>query len=316
MRNGDGEILPSRHFDDIVDLLAQKEKTNELFNPQKIISSHNSYEDDVHRLIQMYQEKYPDEVEDLEYKTLRNRVTMTLKVCSWEGGFLKKSLSGYRTSREIDVELDRRKCINTYRVEKQRGCQGGYHIPYHEKKFVSTFYKDRQQYLKEKYPYKEGIGEKLEQETKQSNEMNTKKDKPEDLKELGSAQTKYTYDEPDPDLLETFENQFPHRDYKTEFIFKEFTSLCPKTGQPDFAEIKVEYIPDKLCIETKSLKMYFLSYRQHGSFMETITNNILRHLASECLPCWMKVTAKFNTRGGTDINVFAEFDKDNTDETN
>lgn len=138
----------------------------------------------------------------------------------------------------------------------------------------------------------------------------TKIDNPENLENLG-ADNKYSlYEQPSADLLETFPNQFPHRDYKTEFVFHEFTSLCPKTGQPDFAKIKVEYIPDELCIETKSLKIYFLAYRQHGSFMETITNNVLEHCVSVCAPRWMKITALFNTRGGTDINVFAEYSKD------
>lgn len=312
-----GEILPSRHFDDIVNLLDEKPERKGFFTrPSKVISAHSSYEDDVHTLIQMYKSRFPEETQDLEYATLRNRVLMVLRVCTWEGGFLRKVKGGYRTIREIDVESDRRKCRNCYRVEKQRGYKGGYEIPKHEQKFVSTYYEERQKSLKEKYPFKEELaGETgdftiIDDPTNQETEsMNTKKDKPEELKELGSAETEYTYDEPDPDLLETFQNQFPHRDYKTEFIFKEFTSLCPKTGQPDFAEIKVEYIPDKLCIETKSLKMYFLSYRQHGSFMETITNNMLEHFVAECLPRWMRITAEFNTRGGTDINVVAEYQK-------
>jgi len=127
------------------------------------------------------------------------------------------------------------------------------------------------------------------------------------LKNLGSAKTKYEYNNPNSSILETFPNQYSGRDYKTEFIFKEFSSLCPKTGQPDFATIKVEYIPDKLCIETKSLKVYFLSFRQYGSFMETITNRILEDCVSVCTPRWMKITSNFNTRGGTLINVEAEY---------
>jgi len=140
-----------------------------------------------------------------------------------------------------------------------------------------------------------------------SNE-NLKVDNTDQLTELGSAKTKYKYTEPTAELLETFPNQFPHRDYVTEFVFLEFSSLCPKTGQPDFAKMTVRYIPDELCIETKSLKLYFLAYRQHGSFMETITNNVLEHCVSVAKPRWMEVIGEFNARGGTLINITAEYD--------
>ena len=133
-----------------------------------------------------------------------------------------------------------------------------------------------------------------------------KKDETNTLKNLGSHNTKYSYDNPSKDLLETFQNQYPDRDYVVEYIFNEFTSLCPKTYQPDFATIKIEYTPDKLCIETKSLKTYFLSYRQYGAFMETLTNQILDDCVSVCKPRWMRITSNFNTRGGTLINVIAE----------
>lgn len=126
------------------------------------------------------------------------------------------------------------------------------------------------------------------------------------LTQLGSAKTKYTYDNPTPNLLEAFENQYPKRDYVIEFVFSEFSSLCPQTGQPDFATIKVQYMPNKLCIETKSLKLYFLAFRQYGSFMETITNKILEDCVSVCDPRWIKIIANFNARGGTLINVEAE----------
>jgi 7-cyano-7-deazaguanine reductase len=136
---------------------------------------------------------------------------------------------------------------------------------------------------------------------------NMKKDDVSKLTKLGDHNTKYEYYEPNPNLLETFPNKYPNRDYITEFVFKEFTSLCPKTGQPDFATISVRYIPKEKCIETKSLKLYFLSFRQHGSFMETITNMILEDLVAVCSPKWMKITANFNARGGTLINVEAEY---------
>jgi 7-cyano-7-deazaguanine reductase len=128
-----------------------------------------------------------------------------------------------------------------------------------------------------------------------------------DLKKLGSKKTVYRLDKPSVDILETFENKYPHRDYRIEFIFPEFTSLCPKTGQPDFATIKIIYIPDKLCIESKSLKLYFFSYRQYGSFMETITNCILEDLINVCNPRKMIVIGQFNARGGTFINVTARY---------
>ena len=129
------------------------------------------------------------------------------------------------------------------------------------------------------------------------------------LTKLGSNSTNYQYGSPSKEILEVFPNQYPGRDYITEFVFNEFTSLCPKTGQPDFAIIKVEYIPDQYCIETKSLKLYFLSYRQYGSFMETITNKILEDCVSVCNPRKMKITSNFNARGGTLINVIAEYVK-------
>ena len=142
--------------------------------------------------------------------------------------------------------------------------------------------------------------------------LETRHDDTEGLEQLGSNKTEYVYDRPAPELLESFPNQFPERNYKTAFVFNEFTSLCPKTRQPDFATISVEYIADKKCIETKSLKMYYLSYRMHGSFMETITNNILTDLVALVHPRQMVVHAKFNPRGGTDIIVTAEYKADGT----
>ena len=129
-----------------------------------------------------------------------------------------------------------------------------------------------------------------------------------DLTQLGSADTKYIYDKVSPELLETFDNPKPYREYTTTFEFYEFSSLCPKTGQPDFGIITVSYIADKKCIETKSLKLYFLSYRQTGSFMEAITNQILDDLVAAISPKHMKVIGDFNTRGGTDIIIKTEYD--------
>jgi len=107
--------------------------------------------------------------------------------------------------------------------------------------------------------------------------------------------------------LETFENQFPDRDYRIEIVAPEFTSVCPKTGQPDYGTITVDYIPNKLCIELKSLKMYLQSYRNEGIFYEHVTNTILDDLAAVTNPRFMKVTAAFTARGGITTTVSAEF---------
>lgn len=130
------------------------------------------------------------------------------------------------------------------------------------------------------------------------------KDKVDNLRTLGVT-SPITYEGADAELLEVFQNLYPERDYVTEFVFNEFTSLCPKTRQPDFATIKVRYIADKHCIETKSLKTYYLSYRNEGMFMETIVNKILTDLAKIADPRWMEVLGNFNARGGTVINVCA-----------
>ena len=131
------------------------------------------------------------------------------------------------------------------------------------------------------------------------------------LKLLGSGKTSYAFEEPTAAILEAFPNQYPDRPYTIQFVHPEFTSLCPKTGQPDFATIEIDYVPDQFCIETKSLKLYFTAYRNHGSFMETITNKILDDLVSVCKPRSMKVVARFNPRGGTTLNVTACYSKDN-----
>lgn len=129
------------------------------------------------------------------------------------------------------------------------------------------------------------------------------------LSQLGSNQTEYSYDRPRADILETFPNQYPARKYFIRLEFPEFTSLCPRTGQPDFATILVEYFPNELCVESKSLKLYLFSYRNEGSFMETITNRILEDICSVCDPQWCKVTGSFNPRGGLKIDVYAESSK-------
>lgn len=106
--------------------------------------------------------------------------------------------------------------------------------------------------------------------------------------------------------LATFENPQPGRDYTIRIIVPEFTCLCPKTGQPDFAELTLEYIPDRLCVELKSLKLYVWSYRDAGAFHEAVTNQILDDLVAATAPRFMRLTADFNVRGGIDTTVIAE----------
>ncbi len=107
--------------------------------------------------------------------------------------------------------------------------------------------------------------------------------------------------------LETFENQFPNRDYVIETVCPEFTSVCPKTGQPDFGELTITYVPDRLCIELKSLKLYLQRFRNHGAFYEHVTNSILDDLVAVCHPRRMKIVAAFTPRGGIRTTITAEF---------
>lgn len=111
-------------------------------------------------------------------------------------------------------------------------------------------------------------------------------------------------------LLETFENEHKDRNYKIIHKAPEFTSLCPKTAQPDFATIEIEYIPDELCIELKSLKLYLNSYRNDGVYFESVTNKILDDLVAVCKPRYMLVTAEFNVRGGISSIVEAEYESE------
>ncbi len=106
--------------------------------------------------------------------------------------------------------------------------------------------------------------------------------------------------------LETFENPQPGRDYTIRIRVPEFTCLCPKTGQPDFAEMTIEYVANRLCVELKSLKMYVWSYRDEGAFHEAVTNRILDDLVSAVKPRFMRITADFNVRGGIYTTVAAE----------
>lgn len=106
--------------------------------------------------------------------------------------------------------------------------------------------------------------------------------------------------------LETFPNPAPERDYVIRIRMPEFTCLCPKTGQPDFATLHLEYVPDNCCIELKSLKNYIWSYRNTGAFHEAVTNRILADLAAALAPRYARLTAEFNVRGGIYTTVVAE----------
>ena len=110
--------------------------------------------------------------------------------------------------------------------------------------------------------------------------------------------------------LEMFENPSADRDYTITIHCPEFTSVCPKTKQPDFGEIIIEYIPDRKCLELKSLKYYMQSYRNKGIYYEQLTNDILNDLTRSCEPRWMRVTSRFTPRGGIRTEVCAEYKTD------
>jgi 7-cyano-7-deazaguanine reductase len=109
-------------------------------------------------------------------------------------------------------------------------------------------------------------------------------------------------------ILEAFANPRPQRDYEIEFVFPEFTSVCPVTGQPDFATITVHYVPDRLCVEMKSLKLYYLAYRNKGIFYESVVNTILDDLVEVLRPRSMTVIGEFAVRGGTEGTVTATYE--------
>ena len=106
--------------------------------------------------------------------------------------------------------------------------------------------------------------------------------------------------------LETFANPSPERDYTIHIRIPEFTCLCPKTGQPDFATMDLEYVPEGHCLELKALKLYIWSYRDQGAFHEAVTNQILTDLVRACSPRFMRLRAEFNVRGGIYTTVVAE----------
>jgi 7-cyano-7-deazaguanine reductase len=107
--------------------------------------------------------------------------------------------------------------------------------------------------------------------------------------------------------LETFDNPNPGRDYTVRIRIPEFTCLCPKTGQPDFATLHLDYVPAERCVELKSLKLYIWSYRDRGAFHEAVTNEILDDLVHACDPHYMRLTAEFNVRGGIYTTIVADY---------
>jgi 7-cyano-7-deazaguanine reductase len=109
--------------------------------------------------------------------------------------------------------------------------------------------------------------------------------------------------------LETFPNPRPERDYEINMECPEFTCVCPRTGQPDFATIRINYIPDKLCVELKALKLYLWSYRNEGAFHEAVVNKILDDLVRACAPRRMIVVGDFNVRGGIHTTVTASYNQ-------
>lgn len=133
----------------------------------------------------------------------------------------------------------------------------------------------------------------------------------ENLTLLGSQGTKYSF-EYDPSVLETFQNRHPDRDYWVKFNCPEFTSLCPITGQPDFATIYISYIPEARMVESKSLKLYLFSFRNHGDFHEDVVNIIMKDLIKLMDPRYIEVWGKFLPRGGISIDPYTNYGRPGT----
>ena len=133
----------------------------------------------------------------------------------------------------------------------------------------------------------------------------------ENLTLLGNRQVRYETDY-NPDVLETFVNKHPENDYFVKFNCPEFTSLCPITGQPDFATIYISYIPDHKMVESKSLKLYLVSFRSHGDFHEDVVNVIMKDLVKLMDTKYIEVWGKFLPRGGISIDPFANYGRPGT----
>lgn len=128
---------------------------------------------------------------------------------------------------------------------------------------------------------------------------------------LGNQGTKYDFDYT-PEILETFDNNHPNRDYFVKFNCPEFTTLCPMTGQPDFATVYISYIPDVKMVESKALKLYLFSYRNHGGFHEDSMNVIMNDLIKLMDPRYIEVWGKFTPRGGISIDPYCNYGKPDT----
>lgn len=133
----------------------------------------------------------------------------------------------------------------------------------------------------------------------------------ESLELLGNQQVSYPTDYA-PELLETFQNKHPENDYWVRFNCPEFTSLCPITGQPDFATIYINYVPDERMVESKSLKLYLFSFRNHGDFHEDCVNTIMKDLIALMDPKYIEVWGEFTPRGGISIHPYANYGRPNT----
>lgn len=133
----------------------------------------------------------------------------------------------------------------------------------------------------------------------------------ENLTKLGSANTEYKA-EYDPSLLESFANQHPGNDYFVKANCPEFTSLCPITGQPDYANIVISYVPDKKIVESKSLKLYLFSFRNHGDFHEDVVNRIMKDLIALLDPKYIEVWGRFLPRGGISLDPYCNYGKAGT----
>ena len=133
----------------------------------------------------------------------------------------------------------------------------------------------------------------------------------EELTKLGSEKTDYST-QYDPSVLEAFSNKHPEHDYFVKFNCPEFTSLCPITGQPDFANIIISYVPDAKLVESKSLKLYMFSFRDHGDFHEDVVNTIIKDLIRLLEPKYIEVWGKFLPRGGLSIDPYCNYGKPDT----
>ena len=133
----------------------------------------------------------------------------------------------------------------------------------------------------------------------------------ENLHHLGSQGTRYSSDY-DPEVLETFQNKHPDHDYFVKFNCPEFTTLCPITGQPDFGNITISYVPDQRMVESKSLKLYLYSFRMHGDFHEDCVNIIMEDLKKCMDPKYIEVWGRFNPRGGISIDPYCNYGRPGT----